>query len=137
MGDQHQNAEQGQLDGFGLAVPYTEMNENNLYQAIQRVLNEPDFAQKAHQLGSGLNDQINRPLDRAVWWLEYLLRHPEPGHMRSPALELNFFQYYLMDVFVFLGSIVFCVGFVIFKFCSCCCGLCFGRKRPIRKEKIN
>ncbi len=30
----------------------------------------------------------SRPLDRAVWWLEFLIRHPGKNHMRSPVHDL-------------------------------------------------
>ena len=52
-------------------------------------------------------DQPMHPVDRAVWWMEYLIRHPNPEDtMKSPGSELSWWQYFLIDVFVFLVIII-------------------------------
>ncbi len=33
-----------------------------------------------------------------MYWTEYVLRHKGAPHLRSAARDLNFFQYYLLDV---------------------------------------
>ena len=45
-------------------------------QALDKLLHDPKFAEAAKEIGSTLNDQITRPLDRAIWWVEHLMRHP-------------------------------------------------------------
>lgn len=39
-----------------------------------------------------------RSRDRAVWWVEYVLRHKGAKHFRSAALDLHWTQYFLLDV---------------------------------------
>ena len=41
-------------------------------------------------------------METAVYWTEYVIRHRGAKHMRYPAADLNFFQYYSLDVFAFL-----------------------------------
>jgi glucuronosyltransferase len=43
-------------------------------------------------------DVPDKPLDRAVWWAEYVLRHNGARHLRSAALDLTWYQYLLLDV---------------------------------------
>lgn len=38
------------------------------------------------------------PLDTGVYWIEYVLRHKGATHMRSPALDLTYTQYLLLDL---------------------------------------
>lgn len=42
------------------------------------------------------------PLEQAVWWIEYVLRHDGAYHLRSKANDLPRYQYYLLDVISFL-----------------------------------
>jgi hypothetical protein len=48
-----------------------------------------------------LRDQPDHPLDRAIYWTEYVLRHKGAYHLQSPAKEYGFVQYYLIDVAIF------------------------------------
>jgi glucuronosyltransferase len=43
-------------------------------------------------------DRPDKPLDSAVWWAEYVLRHDGARHLRSAALDLAWYQHFLLDV---------------------------------------
>ena len=77
-------------------------------------------------------DQPMHPVDKATWWMEYLIRHPNPDDaMRSPALELLWWQYLLIDVLIFLVVVV--ISFIIvvrFLYNFFCC-----RNKNLRKPK--
>lgn len=45
-----------------------------------------------------LKDQLVPPLEKAMFWIEYVLRHGNCEHLRSAALELSWYQYFLLDV---------------------------------------
>ena len=47
-------------------------------------------------------DRPATAMETAVYWTEYVIRHRGAKHMRYPAADLNFFQYYSLDVFAFL-----------------------------------
>jgi len=38
------------------------------------------------------------PLETAIWWTHYVLRHKGAPHMRVAGRELDFFTYYSLDV---------------------------------------
>ena len=63
------------------------------------------------------------PVDRATWWMEYLLRHPQPEDMmRNPAIELSWWQYLLFDIFIlFALTMLVVILFVVFLVKFCCC----------------
>lgn len=50
-------------------------------------------------------DQPEKPIDRAVWWTEYILRNPNPTHLLSPVPKIGFLRSNLFDI-------VFAIGFV-------------------------
>ena len=75
------------------------------------------------------------PLDRAVWWLEFLLRHPGYGErMRSPVHDLAWHQLLLLDVLLFAAAVL---GLVVLALCKVVTYLCScrGRRRRRRREE--
>jgi hypothetical protein len=43
-------------------------------------------------------DEAESPINRTVWWAEYVIRHNGAKHLRSAALDLAWYQYSLLDV---------------------------------------
>jgi glucuronosyltransferase len=56
------------------------------------------------RLSAVLGDQPQTPLDRAVYWTEYVIRHKGAAHLRSAAADLSWYQYLLLDVMLALAS---------------------------------
>lgn len=52
-------------------------------------------------------------LDKAIYWIEYVIRHNGAHHLRSAATELLLYQYLLLDVIAF---IIFSLILIIFIF---------------------
>lgn len=47
-------------------------------------------------------DQPLTPLETAIYWTEYVVRHKGAPHIRSAGLDLSFFAYHSLDVFATL-----------------------------------
>lgn len=43
-----------------------------------------------------------KPLDRAVYWIEYVIRNGGAKHLIGDSVELNDSQYFLIDVMLVL-----------------------------------
>uniref|UniRef100_A0A2K5YIV3 Glucuronosyltransferase n=1 Tax=Mandrillus leucophaeus TaxID=9568 RepID=A0A2K5YIV3_MANLE len=69
------------------------------------------------------HDQPVKPLDRAVFWIEFVMRHKGAKHLRPAAHDLTWFQYHSLDVIGFLLACVATVIFIIMK----CCLFCFWK----------
>jgi glucuronosyltransferase len=80
------------------------------------------FISRAKELGAVLIDQIDKPLDRAVWWIEHIMRHPTLYSGRSPVHKLAWYQYLLLDVFTLYATIAALLGLIFYKIVYCCCG---------------
>ena len=104
-----------------MQVPWHGLTEASLLSAIQDVLDTPGYQEAATKLGQLILDQPQHPLDKAVWWLEYLLRHPGNPGMVSPTHKLNWFQYFLLDVLVTIITATFIFVYIIVRLISCCC----------------
>lgn len=70
------------------------------------------YTQQVGQVSRTLQDQPQTPLERAVFWTEYVIRHRGAPHLRSPAASLSWTQFLMLDVLVLLiltGVITCCI----------------------------
>ncbi|KAK4877712.1 hypothetical protein RN001_010218 [Aquatica leii] len=116
FGDQAKNLNLAEKGGYGLSVPYNRLSEETLTDAINQLLKNPKYAQIAKQRSKIMHDEPMKPLDKAMFWIEYVIRHKGASHLRSPTLKLTWYQYFLLDVFLFLFLILTVLLFFIFKF---------------------
>ena len=49
-----------------------------------------------------LHDQMETPLERAVFWTEYVIRHKGAQHLQLASRELTSYQRSLIDVYFVL-----------------------------------
>lgn len=54
------------------------------------------------------------PAKFVVYWTEYVLRHKEAPYIKSHALNLKWYQYFLVDVICTFLFIAFVVSFIIY-----------------------
>ena len=116
------NAKESEKNGFGISQPYAYLNEKGLYKALDKVLHNSKYLENAQKYGAMVNDQINKPVERAIWWIEHIMRHPFMYEGKSPVHKLYWFQYFLLDVLALYLLILYAV-FKIVKFIVC--KLCF------------
>jgi len=60
------------------------------------------FKEKAMVQSMVYKDQPMKPLDRAVYWIEYVIRNDGAKYLRSDSIGLNDSQYFLLDVLFLL-----------------------------------
>lgn len=53
-----------------------------------------------------INDSPQTPLERAVWWTEYVLRHGDAKHLRAPSANISWRQYLELDLVLILLSVL-------------------------------
>lgn len=51
------------------------------------------------------------PEKSIVYWTEYVHRHKGAPHLKSHALELTWYQYFLLDV---IAAILICIFIILF-----------------------
>lgn len=73
-------------------------------------------------------DRPIHPLDLAVHWVEFVMRHKGAPHLRPAAHDLNWIQYHSLDVIAFLLAVVLLSLFISFKCCMFCCRRCCFKK---------
>ncbi|KAK5640399.1 hypothetical protein RI129_011210 [Pyrocoelia pectoralis] len=106
--DQFKNVQEMVDDGYGLHLGRENLEKGYMQRTILEAINNPKYRIKLKELTKLANDQPMTGLERAVWWIEYVLRHEGEIHLRSPTIDIPFYQHYFLDVIalllvVFLG----------------------------------
>ena len=89
------------------------------------------YKENAMRLKMIHHDQPVKPLDRAVFWIEFVMRHKGAKHLRPAAHNLTWFQYHSLDV---IGFQLACVATAIFLVINCCL-LCYQKFIKTGKKK--
>ncbi|KAI9546170.1 hypothetical protein NQZ68_029405 [Dissostichus eleginoides] len=95
--------------------------DNNLQDAIQDVLNEPSYRLNMQRLSRLHRDQPMKPLDTALFWIEFVMRHKGAAHLRTESYRLPWYSYHSVDVILFLAGAVLLVLFTFVFFIRCLC----------------
>ncbi|XP_006916568.1 UDP-glucuronosyltransferase 2B31 isoform X4 [Pteropus alecto] len=119
--DQADNVSHMKAKGTAVIVDFNTISTTNLLKALKTVIYDPSYKENAMKLSRIHHDQPMKPLDRAVFWIEFVMRHKGAKHLRPASYDLNWFQYHSLDVIGFLLACVTTAVFVITKFCLFCC----------------
>ena len=75
------------------------------------------YREKMSKVSSLMRDQMESPLDRAVYWIEYVIRHDGAPHLRTASHKLSFIQRNLFDVLMLVFTLTFFFLFLVFYIC--------------------
>lgn len=124
FGDQMINIGKAVARGNAKLLEFEGLTEETVYEAITEMLQNSSYKEKSAHYSSLMRDRPTDPLTTAVYWVEYVIRHKGAKHLHfTAAKQLNFFQYFLLDI---LGLIVLVFSVVIF--CLVCLGKFVFRK---------
>ncbi|CAG9863750.1 unnamed protein product [Phyllotreta striolata] len=132
FGDQFTNAINIQRNGGGIMLHWNSTNEDAIYDTLQKLLS-PKFEKSAKDLSSRFKDRPLAPMETALYWIHYVSRHKGAPFMKTAAVDMPFYQHYLLDVIGFLLVIFLTSFYVIYK--STKCTLKLLCKRPHQKIK--
>lgn len=79
------------------------------------------YRNNAQRRSKLIHDRPIKPLDLAVYWTEFVIRHKGAPHLRVAGVDLPWYKYLLLDVisFVILVSttFIFIIYFIVRKIC--------------------
>uniref|UniRef100_A0A8D1NSZ3 UDP-glucuronosyltransferase n=1 Tax=Sus scrofa TaxID=9823 RepID=A0A8D1NSZ3_PIG len=119
--DQPDNIAHMTAKGAAVRLDLKTMSRTDLVNAVKQVINNPFYKENVMWLSTIQHDQPVKPLDRAVFWIEFVMRHKGAKHLRPAAHDLTWYQYHSLDV---IGFLLACVASSIFLVTKCflfCC----------------
>ncbi|XP_063616847.1 UDP-glucosyltransferase 2-like [Cydia splendana] len=102
LGDQYVNMKAVVRKGFGIKIQLAEDMAKDIYVAIQEMLANPSYKQKAKEISQIYHDRPVPPGKELVHWVEHVVRTRGAPHLRSPALLLLWYQKMYLDLIVLI-----------------------------------
>ncbi|KAK7795703.1 hypothetical protein U0070_006884, partial [Myodes glareolus] len=116
FGEQHDNIAYIVAKGAAISLDFRTMTRSDLLSALEAVIDNPSYKKNAMWLSTIHHDQPMKPLDRVIFWIEFVMRHKGAKHLRPLAHNLNWYQYNSLDVIGFLLACVAVIAFLSIKF---------------------
>ena len=126
--DQHDNMRRIEVRGAGKVLDFFTLNEEIFFQGIQDVLNDPSYRTNMQRLSRLHRDQPMKPMDSALFWIEFVMRHKGAAHLRTESYKLPWFSYHSLDVLFFLAGIMLLISMTFVALIRCLCRRCLRRK---------
>ncbi|KAL4112237.1 hypothetical protein QTP88_016062 [Uroleucon formosanum] len=117
--DQPRNIENLVLNGMAISMNLLSITTEKLSNAISELINNEKYAKNAKIASDRFKDRPMTPQQSVVYWTEYVIRHKGASHLKSHALNLTWYQYFMLDIIAVALVFVFLVTFVVFKVFRC------------------
>ncbi|XP_060639768.2 UDP-glucuronosyltransferase 1A1-like isoform X1 [Anolis sagrei] len=134
FGDQMDNAKRVESRGAGVALNIIEMTAKDISEALKAVIYDKKYKENIQRLSELHLDRPIHPLDLAVHWVEFVMKHKGAPHLRPAAHDLNWVQYHSIDVIAFLLAASLLALFISMKCCMFCCRKCFCKSGRLSKK---
>nr|AVT42207.1 UDP-glucuronosyltransferase 40AA1 [Lissorhoptrus oryzophilus] len=122
--DQHSNANSAVSLGFALKLSYNDerFSEQLLSSLIHELLINPKYREAAKYRSKLFHDRPMKPLDYAIYWIEYVIRHKGAKHLQVAGARLPWYKFFMLDVLSFLIFVLFLSIFsILYLFRKICC----------------
>ncbi|CAJ1056442.1 UDP-glucuronosyltransferase 2C1-like isoform X1 [Xyrichtys novacula] len=110
--DQPDNLSRIRAKGGAMIVDIAVLDRQMFADALMAVLYNPSFRENMQTLSRLHRDQPMKPLDRAVFWIEYVIRHKGARHLQTQSYKMSWFVYNSVDVIAALLALIFLVVFI-------------------------
>lgn len=101
--------------GIAEKIDFDTMTTRTIKEQLHKVLKDPKYTNNVKKLSAKFKDQKEKPLERAVWWAEWLIRNPDCDYFKSPVLRLGFISGNSYDVIALISITLFVVSLAVIK----------------------
>uniref|UniRef100_A0A1B0GEE6 Uncharacterized protein n=1 Tax=Glossina morsitans morsitans TaxID=37546 RepID=A0A1B0GEE6_GLOMM len=142
FGDQFLNAAISEREGFGIVLDYKNLTAIQLKTAIERVVNDKQYKEKAGIMSVRFKDRPEHPMEKALFWVEFVAKHKGARFLHCAGMNLNFIEYHNLDALfvLYIGSPFFIVLqlWIMYKLIAFCLSYCLRGKisKKLKKDKV-
>ncbi|XP_055702593.1 UDP-glucosyltransferase 2-like [Phlebotomus papatasi] len=134
--DQFTNSETLIKAGISESINVRSFTSAEVTDVIVKMMTSTKYRNNARTKSRLFQDQPQTPLERGLWWIEFVLRNPDVGLIRSKSMDLNVLTLHNIDVIVFYVIMILSILYLIIKIVQ----FLFGERkfsRQLKKQKLN
>ena len=113
--DQIKNAQKSIRANVAVALNFRTLNVEEFKKAILKILEDKTFLENAEEISKLFQDKPQKPIDLAVWWIEFVIRNPSAPIYQSPALKLGWFAAGSYDIILLVLIALQVLIFAVYK----------------------
>ncbi|KAJ8016619.1 hypothetical protein DPEC_G00009120 [Dallia pectoralis] len=105
--DQFDNMLRLQARGVANYLQVTALEVETLTQALTDILEKTKpFGENMQRMSKLHHDTPVKPMDNAIFWIEFAMRHKGAGHLRTESYKMPWYAYHNVDVWALLTTTV-------------------------------
>uniref|UniRef100_A0A668AKD2 UDP-glucuronosyltransferase n=1 Tax=Myripristis murdjan TaxID=586833 RepID=A0A668AKD2_9TELE len=127
--DQFENLLRLEVRGAANVLDVTKLTRENFLEALQEVLHNPSYKNSMNRLSDLHRDRPMHPLDTALYWIEFVMRHKGASHLRTESYKMSWYSYHSLDVIgLLLAVLLMLTAVTLGSIWFLCSRLCRRRK---------
>lgn len=100
---------------MGETLDFYTLSHDKIKVALEKVLEDVKYMSNAKRMSAIVRDYNEKPLDRAIRWIEWVLRHPNVNFTQSPVITLGYIVGNSLDVIAFSAIAFILQIYISFK----------------------
>jgi len=132
--DQKPNLKRVENNNIGKMLKWGELSTEVLVDAINTVLNDKEMAASMKKLSAQFKDTKERPVEKAAWWVEFVIRNNGTGFLKPKSMHLSLYQAWNLDILAAGVLSLVIVLYINYKILKLCCSCCCSRFRKVKSD---
>ncbi|XP_054631978.1 UDP-glucuronosyltransferase 1-2-like [Dunckerocampus dactyliophorus] len=96
--DQPANLNRIRAKGGAVNVDIATLDRRVFGAALMTVLHNSSYRENMQRLSRLHRDQPIKPMDQAVFWIEYVIRHKGAVHLKAKSIQMSWLVYHSLDI---------------------------------------
>lgn len=135
--DQYDNMVRMMARGVAEMVDVTNLDVESLTIVLKNMLDpEKPYKTNMLKLRQLHHDKPMKPIDSAIFWTEYVMRHRGAAHLRTESYRLPWYAYHCLDVFAFFAAFGLVITALVWVSCRCLIR-CLTRNKELKFKSKN
>ncbi|KAG7245503.1 hypothetical protein INR49_010954, partial [Caranx melampygus] len=110
--DQPDNLSRMRAKGGAVIVDVGTLDRHIFVESLMTVLYNSSYRENMQRLSRLHRDQPMKPLEKAVFWIEYVVKHKGARHLQTQSHKMSWFVYNSVDVIATLLLVVLLITFI-------------------------